>query len=272
MRSIFIAVSLIILPFYGSVRGFDYEEFIEKAADATQDIDILFYIAELMEYNGYNEEAALLYQQCVTIDPADQSSVFALAQIYRGNGLYRRAEEVLSAAPAEIVSTIDYPSLMGLIQYQSGRFETALPYYLQAIEYASNKTSLLTFLYSAAGKCYRDSGDTDNAITYFDRALNISTNFWTLYDYGKLYENTDEFDTALRFYQTAKERIAGTESWMETLIHRKIAGTYYRYAWRFHSDGDNRSAQIMLSSVTNMDTVGTDYYREKAEFWINRWR
>lgn len=115
----------------------------------------------------------------------------ARGQIKPAEGCYR---QVLALDP----NNADALHLLGVIEFQGGRFEEAV----KLIKRALRKNAQDPSIYVNLGLAYRRLNDDDKAVEAYEAALALNPDFWdALYNLGKIYLDSFKCDEAIALYQ-----------------------------------------------------------------------
>lgn len=177
------------------IASFEAEDFsqainwFDKASEANATIDVVdtmtIYATALSASNGNIDDVAKAkYSQLVEMDYNNAAIYSELANIYKKEGDFEKAEEVLSLGRAK------YPDNNGILIAEinillgQGRFDEVITKLKQSIELEPDNASL----YLALGDSYKEVKNNEEAINYYLQALEINPDYFlALYNLGVVY-------------------------------------------------------------------------------------
>lgn len=164
-------------------------EHFDKASLANAIIDIVdtmtIYATALSASNGgINDVAKVKYAQLIEMGYNNSAIYSELANVYKNEDNFEKAEEVL------IAGRIKYPDNNGILIAEinillgQGRFDEVIAKLKKSIELEPENASL----YLALGDSYKEVNDSDEAINYYQKVLEINPDFFlALYNLGVIY-------------------------------------------------------------------------------------
>ncbi|OHD56878.1 MAG: hypothetical protein A2Y33_09870 [Spirochaetes bacterium GWF1_51_8] len=159
-------------------------------------------------------------------------------------------------------------SALAKSQWQSGKYLTALSNYFLLL--SSGKGNMVKTLTGIA-KCYRDMGQYAHSAYWFDKALGIRQDFWTYYEYGKLWERIGSFGHAASIYEKAVALSGKVPYRFAVLAGKKLASAYFSAGEDAASHGDYAGARTWLLKILTTPFISSGYTAEKAKYWLDRW-
>ncbi len=161
----------------------------EKAGNANSIIDVVdtmtIYAAALSASNGHiNDVAKVKYAKLIEMGFNNASIYSELASVYKMEEDFEKAEEILAAG------RVKFPENNGILIAEinillgQGRFEEVISKLKKSIELEPENASL----YLALGDSYKEVKNTEEAIKYYNQALEINPDYFlALYNLGVVY-------------------------------------------------------------------------------------
>ncbi len=177
------------------IAAFEAEEFpqaidwFDKASEANATIDVVdtmtIYATALSASNGgVDDVAKAKYTQLIEMDYNNPAIYSELANIYKKEDNFDKAEEVLGAGREK------YPDNNGILIAEinillgQGRFDEVIAKLKKSIELEPENASL----YLALGDSYKEVKNNEEAIKYYKQALEINPDYFlALYNLGVVY-------------------------------------------------------------------------------------
>jgi tetratricopeptide (TPR) repeat protein len=182
--------------FYANgIAAFEADKFdnaidqFDKASSANAVIDVIdtltIYATALSASNGgISDVAKANYAQLIEMGYNKSTIYSELANVYKKEDNFEKAEEILSAGREK------FPSDNGILIAEinillgQGRFDEVINKLKKSIELEPENVSL----YLALGDSYKEVKDTENAIDYYQQALEIDPDYFlALYNLGVVY-------------------------------------------------------------------------------------
>ncbi|PLS16420.1 hypothetical protein CVD28_17895 [Bacillus sp. M6-12] len=182
-------------------QGKDLFEFLhQKYPDEGE---ILLSLAEILTEMDQEDEAMLLLEQ---IDPEDDiypSALLLEADLYQMQGMDEVSERKLLKAKQSLPDEILIDFALGELYYQQGKF----------IESIASFEKVLPVMQEVGGidisqrmaEALSSSGQFEEALTYFDKALENKLEINTLFEYGLTAYQAGYYETAVAKFSELKE-------------------------------------------------------------------
>jgi serine/threonine protein kinase/Flp pilus assembly protein TadD len=229
----------------------------------TQNLEAYKYYLEGIRSHDRNEsrQAIALYEQALKLDPEFVMAYRAMAMSYSNLGLAETAKKYLEKALEfqDRFSDRERYQVAGDIYFNSERT------YPQAIEMYGKLLELYPQARSAnhqVGNIYYFIEEWDNAIRYYEAAVNNKTTFYGSYEYLSIaYRAKGMFDQALEALQTYIKNVGD-----DAIIHFALA--HYDIC-RGEFDEANRELDKALS--LNPTHFYNSYYRGVTALFLEKW-
>jgi predicted O-linked N-acetylglucosamine transferase (SPINDLY family) len=159
-----------------------------------------YYLANILQDLGRDEEAVQSYQRAMEINPDFPGTYYNMGSILMEKGDNDEAlscfEKALELDPA----CADIYNSIGVIYQSKGKLDDAIAYYQRALD-ADPKSAMA---YYNLGNVLFRMESFDEAITCYQKALQLDPNYAKAYcNLGLTLQEKGEFDEAIERYQTA---------------------------------------------------------------------
>jgi len=287
------------------IRYFGNEEFVvsietlqkaqglfEKLDDIRNQIKCLDYIAEAFYKMGRNDEALASHHQSLALiqsinDKAMEGDKFlrigdifaelndksnALNNYYKSLAIRREIKD----KPGEI----EVLERIANLNFQQKDYDLAISYLLKSKDASNKNDKDLASLYNKLGLAYQGKGNYDMAISYFEKAVNLSDKIndkknKSIYinNEGNAYYDNNELSLAFEQYQKSlsiKKEINYLEGLAITL--HNIGNVYYKQlnsqnAISYYNQSNQIAHKISLTEIIIENHFGLmQVYRDKGNF------
>ncbi len=169
--------------------------FFNKCYEMDNDDDeVIYEIASCYDMSEQYDKSIIFYQKLLDIDPFDDEIWFNLGVIYN------KIDDVDKALEAyDFALAIDQKSLFASFNKantlaNNKKYSQAIPYYIEFIKEIDDNPQAFCYL----AECYRNINKLDNALEYYDKALNFDDNYSDAF-YGKslVFYETENYTQAL---------------------------------------------------------------------------
>ncbi|HMB01566.1 MAG TPA: tetratricopeptide repeat protein [Spirochaetota bacterium] len=188
-------------------------------------------LAKIYEKMNLIHDAVETYQNGLQKHPGDSYLLIGLGFVYYTNKDYREAERTLTKAWVEDPVNVRLLTVLGNINKKKKKFKKASKYYkianllepnntfaiygiancyrgmghfaeelefwLKFYEFEPNNKIALTRI----GDCYYKLKQMDQALIYYEKALDINYDFYALLGKARIYQEKDEYEKALHIYE-----------------------------------------------------------------------
>ncbi len=159
------------------------------APNSSQAIDAYNYIAQSYVQKGDSRSALNAYQQSLRVDPGNAETYVSIGNLHYSDGNYAEAQKAYAKAVKFDPSANNHYSLgqayLALGQYADSQHE------FQQVQVLTPTQPNGEY---GMGQVYAKQGDTTQAISAFDKALKLQSNFWLALS-DKAYALVDSGDT-----------------------------------------------------------------------------
>lgn len=231
----------------------------DKASLANAIIDVVdtmtIYATALSASNGgINDVAKEKYSKLIEMD-YDNSGIYSeLANVYKNEDNFEKAEEVLAAG------RIKYPNNNGILIAEinillgQGRFDEVISKLEKSIELEPENASL----YLALADSYKEVKDNDNAVEYYQQALEINPDYFlALYNLGVIYY-TQGFDLNMEANDLPFDATEKYNTLIEEAKEYFLQGLpYFERAFVINSQDDDviKALRQIYTSTKQMDKL-----------------
>ncbi|MCM3617358.1 tetratricopeptide repeat protein [Sutcliffiella horikoshii] len=164
--------------------------------------DLIISLAEVHIDLDEEDEAMALLENIQEEDDVFVQSLLLLADLYQTQGLFEVSEQKLLAAkklaPDEPIISL----ALGELNLSQGDYKKAIPYYLSVL---SQKGDLDFSLEERLAECYSATGQFEDAMPYFDQALQKELKIDVLFQYGFTAFQAGYFKTCIEKLNQVKE-------------------------------------------------------------------
>ena len=101
---------------------------------------------------------------------------------------------------------------IGLIEYETGNYKSAINYFTESLKFcvSNNDISCISECYANLGDSYMSLGDYNNALDFFLKSLNINNSYsinnpFTTSKIGNIYELENDTDKAIEYFRKSIE-------------------------------------------------------------------
>lgn len=229
-------------------------------------------LAGLLISQGRQDEARQLYEQMLTDLPRTGSNLVTIAGGFAALGDADRAETLYRQAIAEFPTQVSaYMGLATLYQGQ-GRADEAVTLIEQAAQKGVGAAAAWPL--KVLGDLYRDRGEVELALSYYDRAARADPSDWSvLRERGNTYRSQGDLEKALADYRRAVELRPGEGRGYQLIgdVLRQqgdLAGAEEAYLKGIEVDPSNVGLYLALGNLYQSQDRGDDaiaLYRRLAE-------
>lgn len=199
----------------------------EKARDIMPD--------KMAPYNGLGKSYRLLNQFDLAQELLEKAISFApdsykpynnLGLVYKDKGDIEKALELYNKSIELNIEYFGAYNNIANIHLDQQKYNLAIDYYLKSLFYKPDQ-HCADNTYNQIGKCYSNLDNTEEAIDYFSKAVEINPEFAVAhYNIGREYYRKKEYDSSVRFYKKALEY---TKSRNDRLLYLLALGYSYFY-------------------------------------------
>ncbi len=200
------AVSLIRLGYYQKA----IEQLLKTEREISPSSEIYYLIAysyysktkDINDKKNFNLITQYL-EKSIDADSRNRNSYILLGTIYNNIGMYENARKWYRKALFEdIDNNTEFYGLIANTYFKENKFDEAMTYYNRALE---NNKNYISAYYNIA-EIYKAKRDFDNAEKSYQKAIDISPDYiYPYYQIGNLYFDKEEYDTAIDWYKKALE-------------------------------------------------------------------
>ncbi len=262
------SLSTVLYSFQHSQEKTDQKSILKKLKDNPTNTFYLSLLAGCYLKKEKYDDAAVLYQKCINLEPDESAFYIKLAQSYDKSGRPDKAKTVITNAANYFDKNPYVLTELASIEYKLGNFSNALPAYEKALTLSEEKEK--PFIYNGLAKTYRELTDYEKSRYYFQKALQLKQDCWTFYEYGKLFLDTNEYEQAIWALTKARALSYRQEEAAKKAIINKLAMSYFSYGMKFKDENNKEEAKRMFSQIVMDRELSKTSYGEKASFWLKR--
>jgi len=187
----------------------DYESAVDiykRCLEVTPDNRYaLFGLADSYKALRHYNRAVEVWEQYLKHDSENVTVLTRVADAYRNVRGFKRAEELYQRV-LEIEADNPYAIIgLGHLNYDFRRYETALSYWKRMYELHGDQVDIRVL--TAIGNCYRKLHRFDEALPYFQKALeHESENFYALFGIADCYRGIGRGDLSLPYWNRILKR------------------------------------------------------------------
>jgi pentatricopeptide repeat protein len=142
-------------------------------------------------------------EKSIEFDSRNRNAYILLGKIYEDITMYETARKWYRKALFEDMdNTSEFYGLIANSYFKENRFDEAMTYYNRALE---NNKNYISAYYNIA-EIYKSKNEFDKAEQFYKKAIELNPDYITpYYQIGTLYFNNKEYDTAIDWYKKALE-------------------------------------------------------------------
>jgi tetratricopeptide (TPR) repeat protein len=193
----------------------EYENVTIKTIDPTDMVSpteneramTAYNIGTYLMYQNRLDEAEVLLKEAIDLDPVFVDAIDHLGIVYRRQNRLKEAEQTyLKSIELNKINKVPFINLAVVYRLQN-RLNDAFQLYIHVAQTHPNDPEG----YYGMGEIFYIVGDYENALQFFDMAVNLylelgsSLVFDAFYYIGMIYYETDEYDEALKYLEEAKK-------------------------------------------------------------------
>ncbi|WP_339146491.1 tetratricopeptide repeat protein [Sutcliffiella sp. BMC8] len=164
--------------------------------------DLIISLAEVHIDLDEEDEAMGLLENISEEDNVYVQSLLLLADLYQAQGLYEVSEQKLLAAKKIAPNEPIISLALGEVYLSQGDYKKAIPFYQTVLPHADE----LDFsLQERLAECYSATGQFEEAMSYFDQALQKELKIDVLFQYGFTAFQAGYFKTSIEKLNQVKE-------------------------------------------------------------------
>jgi len=147
-----------------------------KKGDTKRSADFYYRAADIFKEKGFSEKAKALYKKILNINPSDYRATLALGELCEEKGLVTEAIRYFLAAADVLTKEKKRDGLVEVYQkiLHLSPSNLQLRVKVADIFLKEGLTEEAAKQYSILGRLYHDSGDSNTAKAYYERALSIN--------------------------------------------------------------------------------------------------
>lgn len=200
------AISLIRLGYYQKA----IEQLLKTEKEFSPSSEIYYLIAysyysKIKKIdNNTNFDLIIEYlKKSIEADSRNRNSYILLGKIYEDLSMYEKAREWYRKALFEDMdNTSEFYGFIANTYFNENKFDEAIIYYNRALD---NNKNYISAYYNIA-EIYKNKKDFDKAEKFYKKAIEISSDYiYPYYQIGNLYFDKEEYDTAIEWYKKALE-------------------------------------------------------------------
>lgn len=160
-------------------------------------------LAEILVDSSREEEAILILEKISETDPNFGRSLLLLADLYQMQGLYEVCEQKLQKAKQLLPDEVIIDFALGELYSEQGEVIKALEAYETVLKEQSEVAGVN--IYQRMADLLSSSGAFEEALFYYDKALDEKLEINTLFGYGLTALQADYYRTAIEKFEELRE-------------------------------------------------------------------
>ena len=270
---IFFLIGILVPEFYAesSSKPAVYEKpaLIQLLRENPNDLETILRLARLYRCETNYQKAADYYRKGLSVSPDDPALYCELGQNWLDAQRPDLSLEVLTNAASYFTRNPRIHSLIGISWYKMGKFEKALEEHKAALGNSTDSRKN-DFYFVNLAKCYRELKNYPESREYFEKSLRLKENPWTYYEFGKLFEETAEWDKAVWAYQKARAFAVRVDRELKEVLFKKLAYAEYEYGMNLKEAGKTSECKRLFEKILQDRDLCRTPSAERAGYWLKR--